>query len=70
MKGKDGPNAEYTYLCKYKKGSYWWIVCTLTYEPQYERSVERLSKMVKNWKPMPPEGIPVWISEICDFLDE
>jgi hypothetical protein len=70
MKGKDGPNAEYTYLCKYKKGNYWWIVCTLTYEPQYERSVKRLSRMVKNWKPMPPEGIPVWISEICDFLDE
>jgi hypothetical protein len=69
MKGKDDPNAEFTNLCKCKKGRYWWIVCTLTYEPQYERSVKRLSKIVKNWKPMPPENIPVWFSDICDFLD-
>ena len=68
LKGKDGPNSEYIYLIKYTKGRYWWIVCTLTYEPQYENSVKRLIKIVKKLKPMPDENTPVW-SDICDFLD-
>ena len=69
MKGKDGPNSEYIYLIKYAKGRYGWIACTLTYEPQYENSVKRLIYNVKKWKPMPPENVPVWLSDIFDFLD-
>lgn len=69
MKGKDGLNFEYTCLCKCAKGRYGWIACTLTYEPQYENSVIRLSKNVKKWKPMPPRNVPVWLSDLCDFLD-
>ena len=69
MKGKDGPNSDYTCLCKCAKGHYGWIACTLTYEPQYEKSVKRLIYFVKKWKPMPPENVPVWLSDIFDFLD-
>lgn len=69
FKGKDGPNSEYIYLIKYAKGPYWWIACTLSYEPQYENSVKRLIYNVKKWKPMPPENVPVWLSDIFDFLD-
>ena len=69
LKGKDGPNSEYIYLIKYAKGPYWWIACTLTFEPQYENSVKRLIYIVKKWKAMPPENVPVWLSDILDFLD-
>ena len=69
MKGKDGQNSEYIYIIKYSKRDYWWFVCTLVYEPQYESSVKRLIKMVKNWESMPNEDGLIWLSDICDFFD-
>ena len=70
MKGKDGPNSEFIRFSKCKRGGYWWVECTLIYEPQYEGAVKRLTKMVKDWKPIPSQNIPEWLSDLCDSLED
>ena len=68
MKGNDGPNSEYIYLCKYYRSSHGWAACTLIYEPQYEDAVERLAQMVKGWK-IYSKNVPEWLTDTFDFLD-
>lgn len=53
---------------KYYKTRHGWACYILTYEKEYEDAVERLMKIVKDWK-IYNEDVPMWFSDICDFLD-
>lgn len=53
---------------KFYKTRHGWTSYTLTYDKQYEDAVERLIKMVKDWK-IYDEDTPRWFSDMCDFLD-
>lgn len=55
-------------VSKYYHTRHGWTSYTLTYDKQYEDAVERLIKMVKNWK-IYEEDIPKWLTDIFDFLD-
>lgn len=53
---------------KFYHTRYGWAIYYLTYEKQYEDAVERLIKMVKDWKLYSKE-VPEWITDIFDFID-
>ena len=53
---------------KFCKNRHGWSCYYLTYEKQYEDAVERLIKVVKDWKTY-DEDIPEWLTDIFDFLD-
>lgn len=53
---------------KFYKTQHGWISYMLTYEKQYEKAVERLINMTKDWK-VYDENTPKWFSDICDFFD-
>lgn len=66
--GEDEKDSPITYLSKYYHTIHGWTCYTLTYEKQYEDAVERLVKMIKDWK-IYTDDTPEWIVDICDFLD-
>ena len=68
LKGMDGPNSEYVYLCKCYRSRHGWASCTLSYEPRYEDAVGRLVRAVKKWK-ICEKGSSEWFSDLCDILD-
>ena len=53
---------------KFYHTQYGWAGYCLTYEKQYEDAVERLIKMVKDWK-IYSKDVPEWITDIYDFID-
>lgn len=61
-------NSQITYLSKYYHTIHGWNCYTLTYEKQYEDAVEKLVKMIKDWK-IYAGNTPEWIVDLCDFLD-
>lgn len=61
-------NSQITYLSKYYHTIHGWNCYTLTYEKQYEDAVEKLVKMIKDWK-IYTDDTPEWIVDLCDFLD-
>ena len=55
-------------IMKHYKTIHGWARYSLTYEKQYEDAVERLTKMVVDWK-IYDEDIPKCFTDVCDFLD-
>lgn len=55
-------------VSKFDKAPHGWASYSLTYEKQYEEAVERIIKMLKDWKIYDKE-IPEWFTDMCDFLD-
>lgn len=66
--GEDEKDSPITYFSKYYHTIHGWICYTLTYEKQYEDAVEKLVKMIKDWK-IYTDDTPEWIVDLCDFLD-
>jgi hypothetical protein len=55
-------------VLKFYHTRYGWAGYCLTYEKQYEDAVERLIKMVKDWK-IYNDDYPKWFIDFFDFLD-
>ena len=66
--GEDEKDSPITYFSKYYHTIHGWNCYTLTYEKQYEDAVEKLVKMIKDWK-IYTDDTPEWIVDLCDFLD-
>lgn len=66
--GEDEKDSPITYFSKYYHTIHGWTCYTLTYEKQYEDAVEKLVKMIKDWK-IYTDDTPEWIVDLCDFLD-
>ena len=68
MAGEDEKDSPITYLSKYYHTIHGWTCYTLIYEKQHEDAVERLVKMIKDWK-IYTDDTPEWVVDVCDFLD-
>lgn len=66
--GENEKDSPITYFSKYYHTIHGWTCYTLTYEKQYEDAVEKLVKMIKDWK-IYTDDTPEWIVDLCDFLD-
>ena len=66
--GEDEKDSPIRYLSKYYHTIHGWTCYTLTYEKQYGDAVERLVKMIKDWK-IYTGDTPEWIVDMCDFWD-